>query len=47
LYIMDENASVIGYVKNPLDGPQICFMNNQLVLNDLTRVYIYNIISRK
>ena len=43
---MDENASVTGFVKYPLDGSQICFMNGQLVLNDMTRVYIYNIISK-
>ncbi len=46
LYVMDENASVTGFVKYPLDGSQICFMNGQLVLNDMTRVYIYNIISK-
>ncbi|MCX6252078.1 MAG: fibronectin type III domain-containing protein [Bacteroidetes bacterium] len=46
LYIIDENASLIGYVTTVFEDFQICFMNKQLVLNDQTRIHIYNIIGQ-
>jgi hypothetical protein len=45
LYILDESGKKKGYVSYSLDGTKLCFMNEQLLMADPSRVYIYNITS--
>jgi hypothetical protein len=45
--ILNDDGVLKGYVKFPAIDALICFMNNQLVLNDFARIYIYNISGRK
>lgn len=43
IHILDHSASLIGYVKTPVNDVKPCFIGNQLFLYDNTRVYIYNV----
>jgi hypothetical protein len=44
IYVLNSDFTYKGIVKVAYDYPQICFMNNQLVVATPSRVYIYDIL---
>ncbi len=41
--IFNSDFSLKGYVKNPMDYSQICFLDDRLIIANESRVFIYNI----